>query len=107
MSTGYGEFESKDGKHVYADASQIGQRINLCGTNDSEVYFSMDRKAADDLLTALSLAYEHNGWLWYDPLGEESVRNSKLVGACRAALAGEPCWEDTVKAVLHNTKGWE
>ncbi len=91
---------------MYADASQIGQRVSLCG-KDADIYFSLDRKTADALLTALSLAYVHNGWLWFDPLGKESERNSELVGACRAALAGEPCWEDTVKAALHNAEGWE
>jgi len=107
MSTGYGEFQSRDGKSVYADASATGQRISLCQKTDSDVYFDMGRKEADALLVALSLAYVHNGWVWYDPLGNESERNSMLAGACRAALANEPCWEDTVKAALHNAEIWE
>jgi hypothetical protein len=107
MSTGYGEFVSRDGKRVYADASQIGQRVSLCGENDADVYFELGKEEANSLLVALSLAYCHNRWLWHDPLGEESERNALLLKACCAALNREPCWEDTVKAALHNAQGWE
>lgn len=106
MSTGYGEFKSRDGKQVYADASQIAGRISLCGKHDGDVYFELGHEEADQLLLALSLAYSHNGWIWHDPLGEESERNSRLIGALRAALMGEPCWEDTAKAALHNASMW-
>lgn len=85
----------------------MGQRISLCGENDADVYFDLDRDSADELLLALSLAYNHNGWLFVDPLGGESARNSLLIGACKAALSGEPCWEDTIKAALHNAQRWE
>lgn len=107
MSTPYGGFTSRDKKPVYADASGIGQRISLCGENDCDVYFDMGRDEADALLLALALAYEHNGWVFADPLGDESSRNSILVGACKAALAQEPCWDDTVKAALHNAAQYE
>ena len=102
MSTSYGRFTSKDGKPVYADASEIGQRISLCGEHDFDEYFAMGRDEADKLLLALSLAYAHNRWLWFDPLGDESERNAMLVGALRSALNQEPCWEDTARAALHN-----
>lgn len=107
MSTGYGEFTSRDGKRVYADASQMSGRISLCGEHDADVYFDLDHESADALLLALSLAYDHNGWLWHDPLGEESSRNSRLIGALRAALKDEPCWEDMAKAALNFSECYE
>jgi hypothetical protein len=64
MSTGYGEFTSRDGKPVYADASQMGKRISLCGEHDGDVYFDMDEDQAVKLVQALRLAFSHNGWEW-------------------------------------------
>jgi hypothetical protein len=62
MSTGYGHFTSRDGKRVYADASQVAGVISLCGAHDSDIYFEMNEAQADKLMTAMLLAYQHNGW---------------------------------------------
>ncbi len=62
MSTAYSEFEDKDGKTVYVDASGSLQRINICGTDDTDIYFRMDKEDADALIMGLWLSYEHNGW---------------------------------------------
>jgi hypothetical protein len=62
MSTGYGDFTSRDGKRVYADASQMHQRISLCGKNDADVYFDMNEDQANQLLHAMQLAFLHNEW---------------------------------------------
>jgi hypothetical protein len=64
MSTGYGDFVSGDGKPVYADASQIGERISLCGKDDLDVYFAMNEEQARKLISALRSAFQHNGWDW-------------------------------------------
>jgi hypothetical protein len=62
MSTGYGEFLSRDNQRVYADASQMGQRISLCRTHDGDVYFDMNEIQACQLMMAMRSAFEHNGW---------------------------------------------
>lgn len=108
MSTGYGSFKDRlSGKDYYADASQIHERINLCGADNTDVLLSIDHENTEELLIALSLAFDHNGWIFTDPTGTESVRNLILVRALRAALKQEPCWRDTAEAALHNAGYWK
>lgn len=105
MSTGYGKFTNKKGKSMYIDASGSRQTLNFCGTDDTDIYFSIsDKEQAEELLVALALGFDHNGWKWHDPLGEESKRNSILKGAVVAALRQDPDWKEHCEAALHNVK---
>jgi len=65
MSWDVGKFndtKNANPRSLYVDASQMGDRINICGTDDTDVIMRLEREDAERLRLLLDSAFEYLGW---------------------------------------------
>lgn len=65
MSTQFGTIRDKRTKaDRYIDATEIGERISICGINDTDDLLALDEENATRLIDGMRLAFAHNRWEW-------------------------------------------